>query len=73
MDITFAAKRLERIANDDRKMLAQMGKVRAQKLRLRLAQLADAVSLEDVRCLPGNYHELREDRKGQWSCDLDQP
>lgn len=28
---------------------------------------------EDVRNLPGHYHELRDDRKGQWSCDLDQP
>ena len=28
---------------------------------------------EDVRFLPGHYHELRGNRKGQWACDLDQP
>ena len=28
---------------------------------------------EDVRYLPGHYHELKRDRKGQWGCDLDQP
>lgn len=32
-----------------------------------------AATLEDVRHLPGHYHELTGDRKGQWACDLDQP
>ena len=26
-----------------------------------------------IRYLPGHYHELTGDRKGQWACDLDQP
>lgn len=73
MKITFADKKLEKLANDDRKLLREFGKVRATILRRRLAQLADAANLEEVRNLPGNYHELRNDRKGQWSCDLDQP
>lgn len=38
-----------------------------------MAQLRFASTLEDVRNLPGNYHELTNDRKGQWACDLDQP
>ena len=42
-------------------------------LRRRLTQLEDATTLEEVRNLPGNYHELKNDRKGQWGCDLDQP
>ena len=73
MEITFATKKLQRIANNDRRMVAALGKLRAQKFRLRLSQLANATTLEDVRHLAGNYHELRADRKGQWSCDLDQP
>lgn len=73
MEITFATKKLQRIANNDSRMVAALGKLRAQKFRLRLSQLADATMLEDVRHLAGNYHELRADRKGQWSCDLDQP
>lgn len=44
-----------------------------EKLRLRLSQMSTAKSLEDVRYLPGNFHELKGDRKGQWACDLDQP
>jgi len=54
-------------------MLKVFGKLRAKLLRRRLTQLADAKTLNDVRFLPGNYHELTKDRKGQWGCDLDQP
>lgn len=73
MNITFADKKFEKLVNDDRKMLKALGKARASILRRRLTQLSDASSLEDVRNLPGHFHELKNDRKGQWSCDLDQP
>lgn len=73
MKITFADKKLEKLANDDRKMLKELGKQRATILRRRLTQLEDATTLEEVRYLPGNYHELTINRKGQWACDLDQP
>lgn len=73
MIVTFADKSLKRLANDDRKMVKELGKPRTTLLRRRLSQLEDASTLEDVRYLPGNYHELKHDRKGQWSCDLDQP
>ena len=26
-----------------------------------------------MRHLPGNFHELTGNRKGQWACNLDQP
>jgi proteic killer suppression protein len=73
MEITFSDRKLEKLANDDRKCLKEMGKVRAGKYKTRLTQLEDAETLEDVRHLAGNYHELVENRKGQWACDLDQP
>jgi proteic killer suppression protein len=73
MDITFSDKKLEKLANDDRKMVKTLGKNRAKKFRLRLYQLHNAQNLEEVRNLPGRYHELIGDRKGQWACDLDQP
>jgi len=73
MNITFADNKLLKIVNDDKKMLKVFGKIRADKLRERLTQLKFSVTLEDVRYLPGNYHELVGDRKGQWACDLDQP
>ena len=73
MDITFADKKLQKIVNDDRKMIKELGKIRAEKLNIRLTQMQDAVTFEDLRYLSGNYHELTGDRKGQWACDLDQP
>lgn len=73
MKIIFYDKTLRKLANNDRKMLKEFGKVRATILRRRLTQLEEARTLEDVRYLPGNYHELTQNRKGQWGCDLDQP
>lgn len=73
MDIIFKTKRLEKIINDDRKRQKEYGKKRSDKLRQRLNELTSADTLEDVRYLPGHYHELVANRKGQWGCDLDQP
>jgi len=73
MDITFADKKFQKIVSDDRKMIKVFGIERYKKIRIRLTQLQDAVTLEDIRYLSGNYHELTGDRKGQWACDLDQP
>ena len=73
MNIRFSNKKLEKTVNDDRLLFKEFGKLRAVKIRLRLTQLDDATTLEDVRNLSGNYHELTSNRKGQWACDLDQP
>ncbi|MDR2145110.1 MAG: type II toxin-antitoxin system RelE/ParE family toxin [Tannerella sp.] len=73
MDITFADKKLKKIVSDERAIVRVLGKIRAEKMMERMHQLRDAITLEDVRYLPGNYHELTGDRKGQWACDLDQP
>ncbi|MEA4937915.1 MAG: killer suppression protein HigA [Paludibacter sp.] len=73
MEITFDDKKLEKLANDYKKCQKQMGLQRAKLYNKRLGDLANAVTLEDVRNLPGRYHELTKNRKGQWACDLDQP
>lgn len=73
MEITFTDPKLEKLANDDRKRIKAMGQRRADLVRRRLTDLSAAESLEDVRHLPGRYHELSGDRKGQWACDLDHP
>ena len=73
MIISFKDNKLEKTVNNDRKLLQKFGKIRADKIKLRLSQLSDAITLEDVKYLPGNYHELTSNRKGQWACDLDQP
>ena len=73
LDISFNTSKLQKLANDDRLATRKLGALRAELFRMRLDDLAAATTLEDVRFLPGHYHELKEDRKGQWACDLDQP
>lgn len=73
MDISFANRTLEKLANDYGKCRQKMGDRRAKLFVTRLNALRDAVTLEDVRNVPGRFHELTNDRKGQWGCDLDHP
>ena len=73
MDIEFQNKKLQKLAENERKCYKQLGELRARLFLQRIDDLYTANTLEDVRYLPGNYHELSANRKGQWACDLDQP
>ena len=73
MNITFDKKKLEKYANNDRLAQKELGKRRADLFKERLDDLMAAQTLEDTRYLPGNFHELKANRKGQWACDLDHP
>ena len=73
MDIKFGQKKVRKVAEDPKKCKQEMGERRANLFFKRLTDLRDAETLEDVRHLPGRYHELKETRKGQWACDLDHP
>ncbi|NJN25195.1 MAG: killer suppression protein HigA [Cyclobacteriaceae bacterium] len=73
MNITFFNSKIKKYANNDRLAIKKLGTIRAKFFKQRLDDLSAASTLEDVRHLPGRFHELKSDRKGQWSCDLDQP
>ena len=73
MEIEFQNNKLRKLAENERKCYKELGERRATLFLQRLDDLYNAVTLEDVRYLPGNYHELTANRKGQWACDLDQP
>ena len=73
MKITFTDNKLEQFSADFKKCRQKMGDIRAKLFVKRLNALRDAETLEDVRHLPGRFHELTGDRKGQWGCDLDHP
>lgn len=73
MEITFQDRKLRKAAKNKQKLIQLSGKRRGELLKVRLDDLFTAVTLEDVRHLPGRYHELTENRKGQWACDLDHP
>ena len=73
MNVTSDNKDLKLTLNDSKKALKKFGPIRGKLLLKRVNALALAETLEDVRNLPGHFHELKEDRKGEWACDLDQP
>lgn len=66
LGITFHATKLQKMADDDRLGARQLGARRAQLFQIRLDDLAAALTLEDVRNLPGHYHELTAERKGRF-------
>lgn len=73
MEISFKNEKLRKICTDARRATREHGAVRARKLRLRLDDMAAAGSLAVTRALPGHYHELTGDRKGQLAVSLDGP
>jgi proteic killer suppression protein len=73
MNITFADNNLRKYANDNRLAVRKLGAKRAGLYQQRLDDIADSESFADLEHLPGRYHQLTENRKGQWACDLDHP
>lgn len=73
MEVTTKDKSLSLLLAGDSKAAKKLGKVRFNYLNQRLKSLLVAENLEDVRTVPGHFHELVDNRKGQWACDLDQP
>ena len=65
MDITFANKKLEKWANNFTLAQKKLGNERAVKYHQRLGDLRDAESFNDLRFLPGKYHNLSGNRTGQ--------
>lgn len=73
MDIIFANKKLEKYANSFSDAQKKLGNDRATKYHQRLGDIRDAESFNDLQFLPGKFHNLSGDRKGQWACSLDHP
>ncbi len=55
---------------DQAACIKNFGKQCGRKLYSRISDLEAAETLEDVRHLPGKYHELTGNRKGQWACHI---
>lgn len=73
MDISYKNNKLQKYAENENYSKRKLGQQRSDIYMKRIGDLIDAETLEDLRYVPGNYHELVENRKGQWACDLDQP
>lgn len=74
MVILFKTTKLEKECNNENLMIKRFGTKRAKLLKRRLAEFAAANALEELRNLPkARCHELKGNRKGQLSVDLDHP
>ncbi len=73
MDVTYKNNKLKKYAENVNFSVQKLGPVRSELYLQRIGDLMAAETLESVRHLPGNYHELTGNRKGQWACNLDQP
>ncbi|MBO0801663.1 MAG: hypothetical protein J2P25_01105 [Nocardiopsaceae bacterium] len=71
--MSFEDADLARTCRNERELLKRHGQVRAKKIQQRLKALGVAETLADMRSLPGRCHELRGDRAGELSLDLDHP
>lgn len=67
IDITWSNRKLERDCSNDRNGVRRFGAERWGVLKRRLASLAAAPTLEDMRQVPGNTHALTGDRAGQFA------
>ena len=73
MQVVYADKELARCAGDWAYAVRKMGQRRADVYMDRLNDLRGAANLDDLKDVPGRYHELTGNRAGQWACDLDHP
>jgi plasmid maintenance system killer protein len=74
MEIAFRNKKLEKALTTTRAMVALHGKRRAELIQQRLSEIEASPTLAILRLLPRpRCHELKGNRKGQLSVDLDHP
>lgn len=70
MDVLFSTAKLRRQLSDQRLLQRRWGAEGAKRITLRLQQLAAAVSLDDMRQLPGRCHELVGRLAGELAVDV---
>lgn len=74
MEVSFASKSMQKKCSVDQVMRKHWGDKLAKKLQQRLWEFKGATSLQDLaRTPPARCHELKGNRKGQLSVDLDHP
>lgn len=74
MDIVFKTSKLEKECNNYRLLQKAYGERRARLIRRRLDELRAANTLAEISHLPPpRMHQLKGERQGQISLDLDHP
>jgi toxin HigB-1 len=70
IEISWSDRRLEEACSSDRVGARRWGPGNWRRLKLRLASLAAAPTLRDMAGVPGNCHQLRADRAGEFAVYL---
>jgi len=73
VDIEFSDQRLQKVVESRAKLQKKYGARMAEKIMQRLAALAAADTMEDLKPMPGNWHQLVGDYAGCWASHLEQP
>jgi len=74
MDILFKTKKFQKACNNQKLLIRVYGQRRANLIQRRLDEFKAATTLDDIRRLPGpRCHELKGNKAGQLSVDLDHP
>lgn len=73
MELEFQTAKLAKQCETRNSRRRAFGDERGKRLGRRLSALLAATCLEDLRAAPGRLHELKGDRAGQLSLDLDGP
>ncbi len=74
MEVGFATKSMQKRCSEEKAMQEQWGRKTTLKLKQRLMELRAATTLQDIRRTPpARCHELKGNRKGQLSVDLNHP
>lgn len=74
MEVSFVSKSMQKCCSNEQAMRRRWGDRIARKLQQRLMELKAATNLHDIRRTPpSRCHELKGNRKGQLSVDLDHP
>lgn len=68
MDISFLTDKLQKLCENQRIMVKELGAPCAKKLKTRLSDLQAAEVMEDI--VAGRPHPLEGDRLGQFAVDL---
>jgi toxin HigB-1 len=70
MKILFTSDRDKKLFESKPELTRRFGVDSAKKLKRTLDDLSAAASMEEMRCLPGKWEELKGDRRGQFSVRL---
>lgn len=74
MEVRYRTNKLEKLASSEKERRKRLGPLRASRFEARISEFKAASCLQDLRHLPqARIHELKGDRKDQFSADLDHP